>query len=394
MSDKSLIPPLNGNDAPPEVAVFLYEPRGGHWKYTENLLDHIDTSCLLVTSNPVPQKKHWCLPILKWSPGPHKTLAAKGRLMLLHFRNIVALLRAVRMFKIGLIHFQSFEPISMGILMPFLKLRSRLLFSVHNVLPHSYYSRYTKSLELGLRKRIYHKADHLFVFSRYGTEKLAREFNLPKQKITFLPMGCHEPLPKSIPLRQGRPDQPNFLMFGGYRPNKGFEVLRDAFLKAKESGLPGKLQIAGSYPTEIELQTLDLFQKRNLLDQISFENKFIPEDQIDGILRSADLIVMPYTGFESQSGVVFLAYAYNLPLIASRVGGLTEVIESDGTGILVNPGSVVELSEALFLGLEKYQEMLDHQPAHLLSTKYSWASIGQGTEQVYDRISKKINPVN
>jgi len=178
-------------------------------------------------------------------------------------------------------------------------------------------------------------------------------------------------------------------MFGGYRPNKGFEVLRDAFLRAKQAGLPGRLQIAGSYPPEIELHTLDLFRQRELENQISFINKFIPEDQIDGIMKSADLIVMPYTGFESQSGVVFLAYAYNLPLIVSRVGGLTEVIESDGTGILVTPGSVEELSEALIFGFNNYQALVAHQPALLLSTKYSWENIGRGTDQIYAHIAAK-----
>ena len=389
MSDPSIIPPLNGDDTLPQVGVFLSEPRGGHWKYTTNLLNHIETPCILVTSNPIPQEKHWCLPILKWSPGPHRTIAAKGRLLLIHFQNLVSLLRTARKYKIKTIHFQSFEPISMGILLPFLMLRSRLLFSVHNVLPHSYYTRFTKPLEIGFRRWIYRQADHLFVFSRYGAGKLSREFGIPSQKITYLPMGCHEPLPKPTPQRQSRPDQPTFLMFGGYRPNKGFEVLRDAFLRAKQAGLPGRLQIAGSYPPEIELHTLDLFRQRELENQISFINKFIPEDQIDGIMKSADLIVMPYTGFESQSGVVFLAYAYNLPLIVSRVGGLTEVIESDGTGILVTPGSVEELSEALIFGFNNYQALVAHQPALLLSTKYSWENIGRGTDQIYAHIAAK-----
>lgn len=387
MDKNLLIPPLDGNDTAPEVAVFLNEPLGGHWKYTENLLTGVETPCLLVTSNPVPQENHWCLPVLKWSPGPHRTIFAKGKLMLIYFRNIIMLLRVARKFGIRMIHFQSFEPFSMGILLPFLKYKSRLLFSVHNVLPHSYYSRYTKFIEVWFRKRIFHQADQLFVFSRYGADKLAREFKIPEKKIAYLPMGCHEPLPDPPPQRNTQPDQPTFLMFGGYRPNKGFEVLRDAFLQAKSNGLPGRLQFAGSYPAEIESKTLGLFRKAGLLDQILFINEFIPEERIDGIFRTADLVVLPYTAFESQSGIVFLSYAYNLPLIASRVGGLTEVLESDGTGILVNPGSVADLSEALFLSLEKYQEFIDRQPARLLSSKYSWSTIGKGTDLVYTRLA-------
>jgi len=391
MLKDQLIPPLSGDAALPEIAVFLCEPMGGHWKYTKNLLEGVQTPCLLITSKPMPQEKHWCLPALQWSRGPHKTITAKAKLMLIHFWNIIRLLRIVDYYEIRMIHFQSFEPISMGILLPFLRYKARLLFSVHNVLPHSYYSGYTKLIEVWFRKRIFSKADQLFVFSRYGEEKLSREFNIPEKKVAYLPMGCHEPVPDPEPLRNDLPDQPTFLMFGGYRQNKGFEILRDAFLEAKSKGLPGRLLIAGSYPADIESYTLSLFRKADLLDSVLFKNEFIPEDQIDGIFRSADLIVLPYTAFESQSGIVFLAYAYNLPLIASRVGGLTEVLESDGTGILVTPGSVEDLSEALFLCLEKYREFIDCQPARLLSTKYSWSHIGKATDQVYARLASTIS---
>jgi glycosyltransferase involved in cell wall biosynthesis len=174
-------------------------------------------------------------------------------------------------------------------------------------------------------------------------------------------------------------------MFGGYRSNKGFEILRDAFVQAKKEGLPGKLHLAGSYPDDIIEKTKLHFKKNNLTDEVIINNWFISEEEIDSILRSADIIILPYTSFESQSGVVFLAYAYHLPLIASRVGGLSEVIEEDGTGILVQPGNVSELKNALFQVLERWDEFIEIVPSQLLWTKYSWTKVGQETDLVYQQ---------
>jgi glycosyltransferase involved in cell wall biosynthesis len=386
MYKKDLIPPQNGSSTPPQVAVYLYEPRGGHWKYTKNLLENLDTPCLLVTSNPISHQNHWCLPILNWSAGPHHSLFSKVKLFLTHFQNILKLYQAVKRYQIQLIHFQSFEPISIRILLPLLRKQALILFSVHNVLPHKYYSDLTKNIELRFRNFIYLQAQGLFVFSRYGAGMLKREFGIHADKITYLPMGIHESVPESITKSDSVPDQPEYLMFGGYRSNKGFEILREAFIQAKKEGLPGTLHIAGSYPDDIVEDTKLQFLRSNLGDQILIKNWFISEEEIDGIMRSADVIILPYTSFESQSGVIFLAYAYHLPLITSRVGGLSEVIEEDGSGILVQPGNVADLKGALFEVLERWDEFRVINTSQLLKSKYSWNNVGQKTDQVYHQI--------
>ena len=56
------------------------------------------------------------------------------------------------------------------------------------------------------------------------------------------------------------------------------------------------------------------------------------------LYASADLVVLPYTTFASQSAVLQDAYAHRVPLVVSDVGALGETVRGDHTGWVVAPG--------------------------------------------------------
>ena len=79
---------------------------------------------------------------------------------------------------------------------------------------------------------------------------------------------------------------------------------------------------------------------------VRFVPRFITDREIPAYFRRADLVALPYRAIE-QSGVLYTALAFGNAIVASSVGGFTEVGERDGALRLVPPGDAGALREAL-----------------------------------------------
>lgn len=73
---------------------------------------------------------------------------------------------------------------------------------------------------------------------------------------------------------------------------------------------------------------------------------------IDRLLSAADIFVLPSKGYESFGMVLIEAMAAGKPVIGTNTGGIPEVITHRKNGLLVSPGSVTELAEAITLLIE------------------------------------------
>lgn len=370
------------------VAMYCPDRKGGGYKYTKALLEHIDTPCVWATAaQGVRIRNHDVASILWANTEPTKGYVSKFALFLRHVKNMKQFVGLCFRKNIQIAHIQIVEPFSLYVSYPFLrKVTDKIVMSVHNVDPHGYRSKRLGWLERFLVHRVYRKADLLFVFSNEGREALARMSGVKQENVVVLPMALHEELP-SPPVSERRcAAEPRFLFFGGYRSNKGLEVLVEGFLKARKCDLKGTLVIRGKYPMSIENIIRERFLEEEHKASLDFVNAYVEEDEIDGIFRGADVLVLPYTQFSSQSGVAFLGYAYRMPILASRVGGLTELIEQDRTGILVEPGSADEVAHGLLRVVSEYATLAGVDSAEFLRQKYSWKVIGKATDVEYRRL--------
>jgi glycosyltransferase involved in cell wall biosynthesis len=89
-----------------------------------------------------------------------------------------------------------------------------------------------------------------------------------------------------------------------------------------------------------------LASREGLAGRIEWWDRYIPNEDVPALFREADVVLLPYTE-ATQSGVVPVAYQFGVPVIATRVGGLSEVVLEGRTGLLVPPRDPAALAAAV-----------------------------------------------
>jgi lipopolysaccharide heptosyltransferase II len=130
-------------------------------------------------------------------------------------------------------------------------------------------------------------------------------------------------------------------LFSRLSPIKGHEVALRACAHLIRRGIPVRLYLAGS-PQRAALEAL-----ASQLDIAGAVEWLGVRQDIPDLIASVDCVVVPSTYPESFGRSVIEAQAVGRPVVASRLGGLTEVIEDGQTGLLVPPGDSAALADAL-----------------------------------------------
>ena len=143
--------------------------------------------------------------------------------------------------------------------------------------------------------------------------------------------------------RNGR----TLLFFGMVRKYKGLEVLLHAMPKvlAHKEGRECRLLIAGEFYDSVD-KYRKLIHEYGLEQHVFVDNRYIPNEEIGGIFERVDVLVLPYLN-ATQSAVARIAIANALPLIASRSGGLSEVVIENFNGLLFAVGDSDALAEQI-----------------------------------------------
>jgi glycosyltransferase involved in cell wall biosynthesis len=127
------------------------------------------------------------------------------------------------------------------------------------------------------------------------------------------------------------PDKKTLLFFGFIRDYKGLDVLIKAFDLLDDSY---QLIIAGETYGSFDKYELLINSIRNK-EHIHVFNDYISDDKVPVFFSAADVCILPYKS-ATQSGITSIAYHFDLPLIATDVGGLKESIQHQSTGIIVD----------------------------------------------------------
>jgi glycosyltransferase involved in cell wall biosynthesis len=173
-------------------------------------------------------------------------------------------------------------------------------------------------------------------------------------------------------------DDKKILFVGSLKPVKGLPHLFHALSKLGRERIDWHLDIVGEGPAREEYE--QMVARLGLDHKIKFHG-LRTKREVAGFMRQADFFVLPSL-WENLPCVIIEAMASGLPIVSTEVGGIPELINAE-TGILVPPGNVTRLSEALGLmteSLHQYDRFSIAQKAQ----QYSMQVIGKLINSIYE----------
>jgi len=174
------------------------------------------------------------------------------------------------------------------------------------------------------------------------------------------------------------------LYFGIIRDYKGFDILLEAISYLVKKRTDFHLLAAGECYGNDE-KYIKLISDLNISKNVTWHNRYIPDKDVSFYFSAADVVALPYRS-ASQSGIIQIAYSYDLPVIVTDVGGLTEIVEEGKSGFVIKPENPRCLAEVLSqnLGTSNFDEMSNFIRNY--KNKFSWEYFVKGIESIYNRI--------
>ncbi len=224
-----------------------------------------------------------------------------------------------------------------------------------------------------------HTAAEVLANSRFMVREIVSGFELPAERTHLIPNGIDPTWWSTGELPGNR--EPLVVTWGRVQYEKGFQVLARAIslLRARVPGTRCVIGGRGSYLPELQSQ-IDLEGVSDVIDLPGF----LPDDRLRDLVHRAGCVVIPSL-YEPFGIVALEALAGGAPLVVARTGGLAELVDGTGAGLLFEPGNADELAtciEAVLNDDALAAEMRKHG-AELLADRYSWQAIAGATTSVY-----------
>ncbi|MCW2877970.1 MAG: glycosyl transferase [Sphaerisporangium sp.] len=221
-------------------------------------------------------------------------------------------------------------PAYLGILSG-LRRKTRVVALCHNVLPHE-----RKPYDAPLVKALLRRVDRVLAHSEEQAT-LARELARAPVAVAGLPP--HLPARGEVRVASGV--RHRLLFFGMVRPYKGLDLLLRALAR-----VPGvSLTVAGEFWGGLE-ETRALIGELGLGERVELRPGYVAADDMPGLFAEADALVLPYRAATASQNA-WLGHEHGLPVIATRVGALADHVTDGVDGLLIEPGSVDALAEAI-----------------------------------------------
>jgi glycosyltransferase involved in cell wall biosynthesis len=261
-------------------------------------------------------------------------------------------------------------------------LHTPLVLSVHDPEPH----RGEQGWRKGLARRLtFPRATRFVVHSERLRPAFCQRYGIEPSRVAVARLGAYD-IMRAWDGDTGHPSSPEphpptVLCFGRLSPYKGLETLYAAAPLVARQVPEVRFVVAGK-----RAAAYDPPDPPTLAPPATFEmyEGYIPNDRLARLLRAATVVACPYHE-ATQSGVVLTAFAFERPVVATRVGGLGEYVDDGTTGLLVEPGEPESLATAIVRVLtdSALRSNLTEGIKRARETRLGWANTADQTLAVY-----------
>lgn len=229
-----------------------------------------------------------------------------------------------------------------------------------------------------LHKRTIRKCDRIIAISNQVKNLYSKLVH--DTRISVIPFGIDTEAFGPRPQNR-RQDQISLLFAGWLYPLKGVRYLIEAVAEAEKLSLKIKLNIVGEGAQKQELVTLA--HKLGIEKDVAFLGA-VPYADMPRLYQDCDIFCFPTLGEPFGKGLIE-AMACCKPVIASKVGGPTEIIQDGVNGILIPPGNAKALAEKLFLlaNDKTLRRRMGEKARETVLKSFSWEVVAEKYHRLY-----------
>lgn len=210
----------------------------------------------------------------------------------------------------------------------FFKLRHKVVLSVHDPIPHSGHNWKNKLLTNCVRRITFSLFNNFIIFNEAQKKLFVDRYKLKKKNIISSKLSCYTCLQSIKPDEKNVPLEKYILFTGRITKYKGLQYLLPAFRRVHEVYPELRLVVAGNGTFCFDVEDYER------CDYIEFRNRFIPDKELIALIKHCIFLVCPYTD-ATQSGVIMSAFAFGVPVLATDVGGLPEMVRDGVFGKII-----------------------------------------------------------
>lgn len=270
-------------------------------------------------------------------------------------------------------YWMSFFAPSLGFVLGMQSKKTKRIAILDNVIPHE--------------KRFFDHAFNRYFLKRNDgfiamSEKVQKDLfhYLPNAKCLLIPHPIYnqfgEKLSRNEALSklgiENHSNKKILLFFGIIRDYKGLDILLKSLSHLDESYF---LVVAGEVYGSFEKYE-SIISELGLKDRIALFNNYIDDSDVKNYFSAADVCILPYKS-ATQSGITNISYHFELPIIATNVGGLAETIIHEKTGLIVEDVSENALANSIVSYFQNYNSTAMANEIKIMNQENSWENFAQ-----------------